>query len=80
MNRTTQPTIHDAAADTPLDGSLDAAAGRFEPCASHRGADADGPCTGCGWLASEHTTVATGLAVVIEVATAAPALPLRRAS
>jgi hypothetical protein len=53
------------------------AAGWFEACAEHRGGDADGPCTDCGWLATDHTS---GLAEVIVVTRRAVATPLRRAS
>lgn len=53
------------------------AAGRFEACAEHRGADADAPCADCGWLAADHTA---GLAEVIVVTRRFAATPLRRAS
>lgn len=54
-----------------------AAAGRFEPCAEHRGTHADGPCADCGWLAADHTA---GLAEVIVVTRRIALTPLRRAS
>jgi hypothetical protein len=55
---------------------IEFAEGTFEACVEHRGPDADGPCSDCGWLVADHTA---GLAVVIEVGrVAAPAL--RRAS
>jgi hypothetical protein len=64
--------------DTGIDTGVeqDHATGWFEACAEHRGPDLDGPCRGCGWLASDHTA---GLARVIAVVRPRPA-PLRRAS
>jgi len=53
------------------------AAGWFEACVTHDGADVDAPCATCGWLAADHTA---GLAPVIAVVPVTAPVPLRRAS
>ena len=45
-------TIHDVAHDD--DTLSDLAIGRYEPCAVYEAQAADGVCTMCGWLASDH--------------------------
>ena len=50
------------------------AVARFAACAEHVGANTNGPCDDCGWLAADHTA---GLATVIAVVHREPTRLLR---